>query len=80
MVQVLFSLSLPPAPSSTTPRRFKKVLLPFATIDAETSSFNVTKFKVDVVLIKKVKGISWPILERQEDGKKVGMGSTFGRE
>lgn len=75
--QVLFSLALPPIASHLPPRRFTKTLLPFSQIDAAASTFKVTKFKIDLVLIKKVKGESWPTLERGE--KSYGYGLTFGR-
>lgn len=76
--QVVFSLALPPLPPTpNTPRRFNKTLLPFSKIDAEASTFNVSRFKIDLVLVKKVQGESWPTLERGE--KSFGYGLTFGR-
>jgi hypothetical protein len=75
---VVFSLLLPPAPGSTRPRRFRKVLTPFAPIVPAESSFNITKFKVDLVLAKHAKGQSWPCLESGD--RVVGYGLTFGRD
>jgi len=76
--QVVFSLALPPLPATpNNPRRFNKTLLPFSQIDATASTFKVTKFKIDLVLVKKVKGESWPTLERGE--RSYGYGLTFGR-
>lgn len=75
---VVFSLLLPPAPGSTRPRRFRKVLTPFAPIVPAESSFNITKFKVDLLLAKHVKGQSWPCLESGD--RVVGYGLTFGRD
>jgi hypothetical protein len=75
--QVLFSLALPPITANHPSRRFKKTLLPFSQIDATASTFKVTKFKIDLILVKKVKGESWPTLERGE--RSYGYGLTFGR-
>ena len=75
---VLFSLALPALPATpNNPRRFSKTLLPFSAIDAVASTFTVTRFKIDLVLVKKAKGESWPTLERGE--KSYGYGLTFGR-
>ncbi|CBQ73207.1 related to diploid state maintenance protein chpA [Sporisorium reilianum SRZ2] len=74
---VVFSLALPPASGSTRPRRFRKVLKPFAPIVPAESSFNMTKFKVDLVLTKLHKGQSWPCLESGD--RVIGYGLTFGR-
>ncbi|KDN53069.1 chord-domain-containing protein [Tilletiaria anomala UBC 951] len=75
---VLLSLEMPPAPGgSDLPRRHERVLKPFANIDADSSTFTFTKFKVDLVLVKKVKGQSWPSLESGD--KAIGYGLTFGR-
>ncbi|UZJ51241.1 hypothetical protein CBS101457_000561 [Exobasidium rhododendri] len=76
--EVIFSLALPALPATPNNlRRFNKVLLPFSAIDPTTSTYNVTRFKIDLVLVKKVKGESWPTLERGE--KSYGYGLTFGR-
>ncbi|EST05118.1 Cysteine/histidine-rich domain protein [Kalmanozyma brasiliensis GHG001] len=75
---VVFSLLLPPATGSSRGRRFRKVLKPFASINPTDSSFNVTKFKVDLVLVKQQKGQSWPCLESGD--KVIGYGLTFGRD
>jgi hypothetical protein len=76
--EVIFSLALPPLPATPNNlRRFNKVLLPFSGIDANSSSFTVSKVKIDLVLVKKIKGESWPTLERGE--KSYGYGLTFGR-
>lgn len=75
---VVFSLLLPPATGSSRGRRFRKVLKPFATIIPADSSFNITKFKVDLVLTKQQKGQSWPCLESGD--KVIGYGLTFGRD
>jgi CS domain len=75
---VVLSLALPPAPAgSTTPRRHERVLKLFAPIDAASSTYNITKFKVDLVLVKKVAGQSWLSLESTD--KAFGYGLTFGR-
>ena len=75
---VVFSLLLPPAASSSRGRRFRKVLKPFAPITPAESSFNITKFKVDLVLTKQAKGQSWPCLESGD--RVIGYGLTFGRD
>lgn len=75
---VVFSLLLPPATGSSRGRRFKKILKPFAPILPAESSFNITKFKVDLVLTKKAKGQSWPCLESGD--RPIGYGLTFGRD
>ncbi|SNX83884.1 related to diploid state maintenance protein chpA [Melanopsichium pennsylvanicum] len=75
---VIFSLWLPPAPGSSSGRRFQKVLKPFASIVPAESSFNITKFKVDLVLTKQAKGQSWPCLESGDTP--IGYGLTFGRD
>ncbi|KAJ9479301.1 hypothetical protein PHBOTO_002770 [Pseudozyma hubeiensis] len=75
---VVFSLLLPPATGSARGRRFKKVLKPFAPIVPADSSFNITKFKVDLVLTKQRKGQSWPCLESSD--RVIGYGLTFGRD
>ncbi|SPO23598.1 related to diploid state maintenance protein chpA [Ustilago trichophora] len=75
---VVFSLLLPPAPGSSRGRRFQKVLKPFAPIVPAESSFNITKFKVDLVLTKQQKGQSWPCLESGD--RVIGYGLTFGRD
>lgn len=75
---VTFSLLLPPLNGSSRARRFQKVLKPFAPISPADSSFNITKFKVDLVLTKKQKGQSWPCLESGD--RVIGYGLTFGRD
>lgn len=75
---VVFSLLLPPAAGSTRARRFHKVLKSFAPIVPADSSFNITKFKVDLVLTKQLKGQSWPCLESGD--RPIGYGLTFGRD
>lgn len=75
---VVFSLALPPASGSSSPRRFRKVLKPFANIVPAESSFTITKFKVDLVLTKQQKGQSWPCLESGD--RVIGYGLTFGRD
>ncbi len=75
---ITFSLLLPPAPGSSRGRRFHKVLKPFAPISPTDSSFNITKFKVDLVLTKQAKGQSWPCLESGD--RVIGYGLTFGRD
>ncbi|PWN47879.1 chord-domain-containing protein [Violaceomyces palustris] len=75
--EVILSLSLPPLNGSAPPRRFQRTLETFSTILPDQSSFQTTKFKVDLVLTKAEKGQSWPCLERGE--KAVGYGLTFGR-
>ncbi|KAK0537320.1 hypothetical protein OC842_001690 [Tilletia horrida] len=75
---VEFSVWLPPAASSgSQARRFKRTLALFSEIDPDASSFSATKFKIDLVLVKRVKGVSWPSLERSD--RVVGYGLTFGR-
>ncbi len=77
---VTLSLSLPPLASAgadALPRRHERVLRPFAAIDPEKSSYNVTKFKVEMILVKKVAGQSWTSLESSD--KSFGYGLTFGR-
>lgn len=75
---VVFSLLLPPAPGSSRSRRFRKTLRPFAPIVPADSTFNITKFKVDLVLTKQTKGQSWPCLESGD--RVIGYGLTFGRD
>lgn len=76
--QVIFSLALPPLPAAPNVlRRFNRTLLPFSAIDSKASTFNVTRFKVDLVLVKQRRGESWPALERGD--KALGYGLTFGR-
>lgn len=75
---VVFSLSMPPTNASSRPRRFRKLLKPFAPIVPADSSFNITKFKVDLVLTKQQKGHSWPCLESGD--RVIGYGLTFGRD
>ncbi|EPQ30323.1 uncharacterized protein PFL1_01849 [Pseudozyma flocculosa PF-1] len=77
---VEFDLVLPALPTSASgnARRFTKTLAPFSDIDPAASSFVVSKFKVDLVLVKAQKGQSWPALERGD--KVVGYGLTFGRD
>ena len=50
MHQVKIALALPDAPSGSK-RRYERVLRPFAPIDAAASSFRLTKFKLDLVLV-----------------------------
>lgn len=77
--RIVFDLALPALPSgSGRPRRFVKTLRPFAPILPQESSFNITKFKVDLVLSKHAKGQSWPCLEQGD--KVLGYGLTFGRD
>ncbi|CAD6890151.1 unnamed protein product [Tilletia controversa] len=76
--KVDFSVWLPPAnASSTQARRFQRTLVLFSEIDPEASTFSATKFKIDLVLVKKVQGVSWPSLERSD--RVFGYGLTFGR-
>ncbi|KAN0064726.1 hypothetical protein ACQY0O_001781 [Thecaphora frezii] len=77
---VHFSLSLPPAPgtSLSRPRKFLRTLHTFAPIDASASTYTLSKFKVDLVLVKRAKGQSWPALESGD--AVVGYGLTFGRD
>ncbi|KAE8210608.1 hypothetical protein CF327_g5539 [Tilletia walkeri] len=76
--KVDFSVWLPPASaSSTQARRFQRTLSLFSDIDPEASSFSATKFKIDLILVKKVQGVSWPSLERSD--RVYGYGLTFGR-
>lgn len=79
---VLLSLSLPPNPASGTGNRRRHLLhLPlYSDIETEPeSSYTVSpsKIKIDLTLSKKVKGQSWPTLQRGERGG--GYGLTFGR-
>lgn len=76
---VLLSLALPALPATPNNlRRFNRILAPYAPIDATASSFTVTRFKVDLVLVKQARGQSWPALERGD--KAFGYGLTFGRK
>jgi hypothetical protein len=76
--QIEFSLRLPPLPTgSDRPRRFQKTMLPYAAIDAAASTFNITRFKIDLILVKQQRGESWPALERGDQA--LGYGLTFGR-
>lgn len=76
--EVQFSVWLPPAtPSASRPRRFRRTLRLFSDIDPAASSMTSTKFKIDLVLVKKAAGVSWPSLERSE--RVFGYGLTFGR-
>lgn len=77
--EVVLSLALPALPATPNNlRRYNKTLRPFAAIDPEASTFQVTRFKIDLVLVKKARGESWPVLERSE--KVYGYGLTFGRK
>ena len=73
---VELALTLAPSPSGSK-RRFERILRPFAEIDPEASTYNITRFKVELVLIKKVPGQSWLTLESGE--KAFGYGLTFGQ-
>jgi len=73
----VLALQLAPTATITHTRRFERTLLPFAPIDAAASSYTLGKMKVDLVLVKKQGGESWPTLERGEPV--YGYGLTFGR-
>ncbi|MCO5596210.1 hypothetical protein L7F22_050270 [Adiantum nelumboides] len=76
---VTFSLALPALPAQpNTKRRYNRILKPYAAIDEKSSSFSVTRFKVDLILVKQAKGESWPALERGDQA--LGYGLTFGRK
>lgn len=76
---VTFSLALPALPAQPNiKRRYNRILKPYAAIDANASSFSVSRFKVDLILVKQAKGESWPALERGDQA--MGYGLTFGRK
>ncbi|PWN24207.1 chord-domain-containing protein [Microstroma glucosiphilum] len=77
---VLLSLSLPPAPGATAPRRHLLHLPLYAALDPAGSSYKVSpsRIKIDLVLRKKQAGASWPTLIR--GGPQAGYGLTFGRK
>ncbi|PWN37452.1 chord-domain-containing protein [Meira miltonrushii] len=76
---VTFSLALPALPAQPEmKRRYNRILKPYGAIDVEASSFSVTRFKVDLILVKQSKGESWPALERGDQA--LGYGLTFGRK
>ena len=58
-------------------RRFERTLVPYAEIDAAASSYTIGSIKVELVLAKKARGVSWPALERTDHV--AGYGLTFGR-
>ncbi|WFD23999.1 hypothetical protein MEQU1_002696 [Malassezia equina] len=75
--EVVLSLLLAPTPSVPHARRFERTLRPYSDVDATASSYTLGKMKLDLVLVKKEQGTSWPALERDEPV--YGYGVTFGR-
>ncbi|WFD20474.1 hypothetical protein MCAP1_002718 [Malassezia caprae] len=75
--EVVLSLLLAPTPSVPHARRFERTLRPYSDVDAPASSYTLSKMKLDLVLVKKEQGTSWPALERDEPV--YGYGVTFGR-
>lgn len=78
---IFLSLALPPTPASNNkPRRHLLHLPLYGPIEPHpTSTFTVStsKIKMDLTLVKKHKGSSWPTLQRGGTGG--GYGLTFGR-
>lgn len=76
--QVRLDLHLDPVGSITHARRFEKTLLPYSEVDPEKSSYTIGKMKLDLVLVKRSPGQSWPALERGDPVH--GYGVTFGNK
>lgn len=78
---LLLSLSLPPTvQSNNAPRRHLLHLPLYAAIEPHPVSnyvVSTSKIKMDLTLVKKQKGQSWPTLQR--GGQGGGYGLTFGR-
>lgn len=76
--EVRLDLHLDPVGSITHARRFERVLLPYASVHPEKSSFTISKMKVDLILVKAAPNQSWPALERGDPVH--GYGVTFGNK